>query len=873
MSAPSFAPVHVGHTAFPLKLTTPQADRAWPVPPGAGPTFRLLDGPPYANGALHLGHLLNKHLKDLTVRAAAAAGHPVEWLPRWDCHGLPVEVNVERAGHQRAEALAFVQAARGYAAGQVEAQRTTFETQGLSAEWDHPVCTMDPDQQAATLRVVAELLDRERLVVRREPTPWCPTCRSTVAGAEQESRAVSRTNAWVPFFLADGEVLLSWTTTPWTLPFHAGLVLHPQAPYRAFTWSGRRVWVSDASWPQVQRAFEGAQLESEERLGQELDGRTYRTAWGQLRVVHTDARVQPAAGTGCLHAVPAFDPFDAALGRQWEWEVTEVLGEDGVLGPSAWPPLVGMRAGEPASAVVLAWLSKQAEVSPWLRQWSETVEVPCCWRHQTPLLVRPSRQVFLAMTEDLRAQGMALADTVTWAPTNAKDRVRALMLTRPDWCLSRQRTWGVPLALLLDPLSGQPHVHAAEVVRRVAAAVATEGVEAWWSSPKSRWTEGMTVEPQAVWVNDVLDVWFDSGAVGVHQGVHAEVVVEGHDQLRGWFQACLWVAAALDRPAPFRMVACHGFVVDAQGRKLSKSTGGDAAAKGAAPHWSTLPADVVRLWAAMGEMGADRPWSPATVTAAQQAYARLRNSVRFALANVPEAAWRHTGPWASHDWPALDRWNLDVGQQTWHQARADFLAGRPDAAVRAVTGYVDQHLSRGLYDRLKDRLYCAPEGSAARAHAVGALRTAAEQLLTMLEVVAPQLRAEVETWLPSGRCPMGHLNLVLSPAEAQWVTESQQVRDHLNAHWETLGAKGGLERARLTLDHTWPVPVWEAQEALGVGQWVRRDPGANPLPTVWGPARVEPSSDPLCPRCRRPGATETGVCPPCAQASHAPTWR
>lgn len=881
MSAVPFAPVQVGHTAFPLKAAGPRPDLCLPLRPTSGTPFRLLDGPPYANGALHLGHVLNKHLKDLLVRAAGQ-GHTVAWTPRWDCHGLPVELKVEQAGGDRQVPAHFVPAARAYAQSQVLAQRATFETLGLAADWAHPTCTMYPTEQAATLRVLATLAEQGQLDVRHQPTPWCPACRSTVSVAEQETKEQTLTEAVVPYGVtqagatgpAVGDALLSWTTTPWTLPSHAGLVVHPEARYVAWALPGQagHAWTSEASADQVQRWYPAAVRTGAHCLGQDLVGVAYRTAFGTDHTVVAHPSVQPGGGTGVLHAVPAFAPEDAALGEQFGWPMTQVLGEDGRFTDAAWPALRGEKAGEPGSRAVMAAL--QAEPSPWLHGFTQTRAVPCCWRHKAPLVVRPSRQVFLALTAPVRARAARLVDQMTFEPPMAQERLRHQMAHRPDWCLSRQRTWGVPLALMLDRTTGQPHALAATVMHRVADRVAREGVEAWWTTPPTDWLVGLPVqEADVVFVPDVVDVWFDSGALAVHQGAPADAVVEGHDQLRGWFQACVWVSAALDRPAPFARVVTHGFVVDANGHKLAKSQGGDQAVAGV-PAWTTLPSDVVRLWAALGEVGADRPWSKAAVTAAQQAYDRLRNTLRFALANVSAATWATT-PMPSATWA---RWDVADWHAT-HAVRERVLRlvseGRFEPAVRAALDHADQVLSRGLYARLKDRLYCAPGGSPARQAAEDALRAVTGVWGDVLAVLTPQLVAEA--WPENDRPSRGPLPQEKTP-EDPWVTQAAQARAAVAAAWEPTGWKGGLERAR------WvgPLPApfaWEGEEALGVGQWC---PSAAPLQnavavvTPWGTGWLSPSPDPTCPRCRRPAPLTEGatVCEPCAGVAlgHT-TWR
>lgn len=873
MATLMMAPVCVGKTDFPLKFS--QAHPAGTLalrPPQEVGTFRLLDGPPYANGPLHLGHVFNKSLKDLLVRAQAMQGRTVTWTPRWDCHGLPVELNVERAGTSRHDPLNFVRAARDYAQSQLEGQRATFKTLGVCASWDQTTPTMAPDQQAATLRVLADLVERQALVMRHQPGPWCPVCRSTVAGAEQEPMAVKRTEAVVPFWLEEGGALLSWTTTPWTLPYHAGLVVNPEATYvQVALDAATRVWVSDLAWPQVHTWYPESTLTDNTCLGQTLVGKTYHGPAGHVHAVVADRRVAAAAGTGVLHAVPAFDPFDADVGRTHQWPMVNAVAEDGTLtGPDAWGEHHGAKAGEKASVMTLAaWEQAQTVDQNW-RVFQTDLEVAGCWRHRVPVLTRPSRQAFLSLTPEVRLRAEGMVTQMSFSPTTAGGRLSTYMAQRPDWCVSRQRTWGVPMALFLDRVTGQPHFQAPAVMRRVADAVAKKGVEAWWETDHSVWLNGLADEADVECVEDVLDVWFDSGALGVLAG-QADAVVEGHDQLRGWFQACVWLAALMDAPAPFSHVVTHGFVVDDQGRKLSKSTGGDRGSK--VPSWATLPSDVVRLWAAMGEVGADRPWSAATVTAAQAGYAKLRGTLRFALANVPPSSWGTTKN--TEGWSDLDQQDVLAALQVRTLALEDLAHGHYEPAVRRVLQWADTGLSRHLYGRLKDRLYCAPAGSVAHQAAVEALKAAAGVLVDLLEVLTPQLVAEAYAAMPElkTRQSVHDVDLPGRP----WSEAELAVRQALTAAWEPQGWKGGMDRARLTLDASLPWPTWAVEEALAVGQWqTGRTPDAVAVETPWGTAWLGPSPDPTCARCRRPGAAvpDTTLCPVCVRASEGHlNWR
>lgn len=876
MNAASWPAVLVGKTDFPLRQTQPTSLQL-PVTRSRQTDWELLDGPPYANGALHLGHVLNKLLKDVSVRAHAASGYAVAWTPRWDCHGLPVELHVERAGVDRQQPEAFMAAARRYAQSQMEGQRATFETLGVTADWSASTPTMDPRQQAQTLRVLADLVDRQALVMRDQPTAWCPACQSTLAGAEQEPLTVARTEAVVPFLLADGDVLLSWTTTPWTLPYHAGLVVNPDANYLQVTHQKQRAWVSEEAWPWVAQRYPEACPTGLTRSGREWVGFPYVTLWGSTHRVVSDARVQSGGGTGVLHAVPAFDLLDADVGQAHGWGTTQALATDGRLaGPGAWPFHRDTLAGEPANTATLAQLAQNPCAEPWLQAWTVTTEVPGCWRHRLPVLTRPSRQAFLMLSPEVRHRAQVMVEGMRFTPAMAQKRMLSLMAQRPDWCVSRQRTWGVPMALFLDRATGQPHRLAATVMRRVADAVATQGVETWWTTPHHAWLDGVVDPSEVEAVEDVLDVWFDSGALGVHAGP-ADLVVEGHDQLRGWFQACVWLSSLLERPAPFAQVVTHGFVVDEHGQKLSKSQGGDRHGRSAdtPPAWSSLPADVLRWWALLGDTGADRPWAAPAVQAAQAAYAKARGTLRFALANVPTEQWGKT--WSLEDAPALDRQDVLDAHKLQERVLTHWREGDFESGARQFLTWMDVTLSRQLYGRLKDRLYCAPAASSARRAAVATLQAVGEVLVNLLAVACPQLVAEALQTHP--RLLERSSETRMPTVSTLWSEEARGVAQTLHQTWEKMGHKGGLERARLVLDGALPWTRWEVEEGLGVGQWQRQGtPDENEgsaVATPWGTGWLSASPDPLCPRCRRAAVlTEAGVCAVCREAHpKALTWR
>lgn len=824
----NYPPVYLGQTEFPLRPDPLARGPVGRLGPAKGTSLRLLDGPPYANGLPHLGHVLNKHLKDAVVRALEAQGARVEWRPGWDCHGLPLELAVEAKGHHRADRAHFVKQAHDYARTQAQEQAEVFQAQGWMAEWNAPWHTLDPDMESGTLLVLAQLLERGLLDVRHTAVPWCALCQSTLASAEQFEQPLA-CQTWVaPFRLNEHEWLLSWTTTPWTLPLHRALVVHPRAVYVALVRDGHTFWVSQATvqrWSQVLEA----QPDGRTCVGHAFVDRSYATPWMEGRVSES-GHVLEDGGTGVLHAVPGLAVLDTELAREKGWDTPDVLGPDGCVRNSACLAQNGRKTHdtEALEAVRAAYATWQG--------WAQvpmTLDMPHCWRHKRPLLTRASRQVFLRLTPEVRARVTGWVDKMAFTPETGRTRLLDAVEGRPDWCLSRQRTWGVPLALYLDRSTGQPHAKAAHYMREVARGMASEGVSAWWNSPDTRWG----VEGDVERVDDVLDVWFDSGCVPALLGRSA-VVVEGVDQFRGWFQSCLWVAAALgwEHP-PFDRVVAHGFVVDAQGRKLSKSEGGDRATKGV-PDWKTLPTDAVRVWALAGSEGAEKAWTAPALQAAQAMLARWRGVLRFLLANRLETSGQGT----PHAW---DRWWWFRCQNTAQRVVDLCARGETGQAVTLAAALGDQFSAQALVS-WKDRLYCAPPESLERQQLDVALRGCATAWLRMLGVLTPRLVEEV---LSHGNWDDPGMVAAPSKQEHEQVLAVLATREKLAVQAEALARQKvspGQREVAWDLAPDWPGQL--VADALDVAR------------VVPGLLEVRPCLDPVCPRCRRAQPVWLGAC-------------
>lgn len=834
----SYPTVSVGKTNFPLRS---QSEDRHPLPlldPGQGSLFRLLDGPPYANGAPHLGHVLNKHLKDVVARSASALGHSLEWRPGWDCHGLPLELAVEKLGGNRQDPVSFVAQARSYANEQALGQKKVFEQQGWAAQWDQPWHTQDPMMEANTLRVFAQLLDRGVVDVRFTSVPWCPVCQSTLSNAEQEEKEVSRTHMVVPFYLSEKQALLSWTTTPWTLPLHQALVVNPEANYCLLKKEDQTAWVAQDQALHWAKQLDATLLDNVCQ-GKDLMGQSYTTPWGEFKV-QGDNNVLPKAGTGVLHCVPGLSDLDTVLGDRHGWAVKDFVQQNGVLHQSPCFEQNGLKAGEKANQVVVESYGEKV----WVLVQHQQVEVSHCWRHHVPLLSRPSRQVFLRLDERVRNNAKNLLERLEMHPPQSRQRLKSSMETRPDWCVSRQRTWGVPLALFLDKTTGKPHAKASEWMRRVADEVQQDGVQVWWSKPSSYWLQQDAHEKDLLRVDDVLDVWFDSGCVPQYLG-QGDVVVEGTDQHRGWFQSCLWLSAALDQDLPFRRVLTHGFVLDQSGEKLSKSKGGDKGMQ----NWSSSSTDVVRLWALSGQDGHDKVWSATTVDASLALLSRLRGLVRFMLSNsLPQDQCKSDV--SLEDLPSWDRYWWKEVERVTQYALQEWKMGHFHEPLVCVQQFAE-NFSAVVLGSWKDRLYCAPYQTKERQQLDVVLKACLGHWGKLLSVLTPRLMQEARPYFPVDAKALP--SLALSKQEEQDVECVLVCRNQLKPVLENLVTqKGGNTTRRFS---GFPnAPVWPGQllaDALDVGQWDNQESPWSGAVCVEGFGWVGKSPDHVCPRCRR----------------------
>ena len=810
------------------------------------PTWSLLDGPPYANGALHMGHVRNKLLKDTLARAAQADGHTVSWRAGWDCHGLPVERNVEALGVSRENPHEFLAAARTYAFGQTLAQKGQFETLGLSCDMEGAYRTMDFEQQAATLRVFARMVEQGSVYRAYRPVAWCHECQSTVANAECEPVMLTTSDLYFFVDLSDGNSAMVWTTQAWSLYGHDALLVNPNARYGLYRMrregveGSRDVWLSTEAVKNV-LALDVYTLEFLGTLvdGTGLTGLSYSMPYtGRPHVVASHPGVQDAAGTGWLHASAACSEDDFAMLRDAGVDapslVHQPMSTDGRM----------LDANNDFYWVVHANVVKNAVGSD---LWSHAVRVKRekdhCWRHKVALTVRPSAQWYVRLDAAVKTRAAERVAQVQFVPESGRARLLDGVVNRPDWCVSRQRTWGVPLCLYADA-NGRVAPFAQEAMQQFAATMAAGGTAAVLDAPRER--EGYTL------CMDVLDVWFDSGACFLTtMDQTPDLVVEGHDQFRGWFQSGLLVSSVLDERLPYRQVVAHGFVLAKAGEKLSKSAGNGktaSAQKGAAPSWETMHPDVLRVWSNHGEVGNDKFWNAASFDNAVALYQKWRNTLRFLLANLPEeapAARAHEG-W----WPA-ERWTVHQARTARARVVELLRVGNTDMAVETMHLWCQQ-LSNHSFMMVKDRLYCGNADERSSAHAM--LREVLLELGVVMQCLLPCTWNEAQAFLPAwwGMGLERTEEVEVDTSWDAWYAMREAVAVLWSAH--SVKGKGSLVWADVRVSETPSfVSHDEALQWLGVSRLEVTDNGRDKL-------AVGVLDGALCERCRMVSKYECIFC-------------
>ncbi len=749
------------------------------------PLFVLHDGPPYANGAIHLGHAVNKILKDIIVKSKYLAGFDAPYIPGWDCHGLPIEIAIEKKFGKvgvKLDAVEFRQKCREYAESQIDLQRKDFKRLGVIGDWDNPYKTLDFRFEANEIRALAKIVANGHLTRGVKPVHWCFDCGSALAEAEieyadkvspavdvayaaRDAQAVAKAfGADVP---ADVEIALPiWTTTPWTLPASLAISIGGELEYALVegpAHDGKRRWLvlADALAARVLQRYGVTDVVVHARAkGSALEGLLFAHPFYDTRDIPVllGDHVSAEDGTGAVHTAPGHGQEDYVVSKQYglldKYTAAQLNPVDGrgVYLPSTpaahGVELAGLHIWK-ANDVIVDVLKQSGVLLAFSKM---EHSYPHCWRHKTPIAFRATPQWFISMEQaHLRADALEAIKQVGWFPQWGEARIAGMVDGRPDWTISRQRTWGVPIALFVHRETGEPHPRSVELMRAVADRVEQGGVDVWYTLDAAELLGDEAKDYDKI--TDILDVWFDSGVT--HEGVllerglgkPADLYLEGSDQHRGWFQSSLLTGVAIDRQAPYKQCLTHGFTVDEHGRKMSKSLG-----NGIEPQdiMKTLGADILRLWIASADYSNEMSLSQEILKRNADAYRRLRNTARFLLSNLNgfDPARDLVVP---ADMVALDRWIVHRAFEVQEKIKAAY--DRYDFAeiVQALLNFCSVDLGSLYLDVTKDRLYTMREDSRGRRSAQSAMYRIAEAFVRWIAPVLSFTADEMWGYLPGER--------------------------------------------------------------------------------------------------------------------------
>ncbi|HUG52727.1 MAG TPA: isoleucine--tRNA ligase [Vicinamibacteria bacterium] len=797
--------LNLPRTDFPMKANLPQAEprrlalwkeqdlygRLRAARKGA-PRFVLHDGPPYANGHIHLGTALNKILKDVVVRSRTMSGpegHDAPYVPGWDCHGLPIELQVDRdLGSKKKDMtpVAFRRACRAYAEKFVAVQRAEFERLGVLGEWSDPYLTMAPAYQATIVRQLALFVEKGLVYKAKKSVHWCISDRTALAEAEieyDEKHTSPSIDVKLALCDADLEVLASahsglhgrrvfaviWTTTPWTLPANLAVAFHPDADYAFYPVEGSSDVLLIAK--ALRESAPGRWREGSivlgppvaEVKGSALEGLRFRHPWIDRDSVGVlGDYVTLDTGTGVVHTAPGHGWDDYLTGVRYGLDIYCPVDERGRFLPEV-EGFAGQKVFD-ANPGVIDLLRQKGAL---LGAGKETHAYPICWRCKNPVIFRATEQWFIGLDiAGFRERAVEAIAKVRWYPAWGEERIRNMIATRPDWCISRQRLWGVPIPAfycrgcakaLLTP----------EIARRVADLFEAESADAWYEKEASDLLPPGFACPECGGTEfdkerDILDVWFDSGSS--HAAVlarrpglawPADVYLEGSDQHRGWFHSSLLIGVGTRGEAPYRQVITHGFTVDAQGRKISKSMGNDVDTQKLI---ATYGAEVVRLWVSMVDYRDDVPFSDEMVKRVAEAYRKVRNTCRYLLSNLYDFdPGRHTAP--EEGLEEIDRYALARHRQFLARVRQAYDEFEFHVVYHQLVQYCAADLSSFYLDVLKDRLYCDPPAGARRRSSQTVLHRLAGDLARLMAPILPMTADEVWTAVPGSGGSSVHLAL------------------------------------------------------------------------------------------------------------------
>ncbi|RIZ64970.1 MAG: isoleucine--tRNA ligase [Methylococcales bacterium] len=735
------------------------------------PKFILHDGPPYANGEIHIGHAVNKVLKDFIIKSKTLSGFDAPYVPGWDCHGLPIELMVEKkigkAGVKVSPAV-FRKACREYAAKQVEIQKEAFIRLGILGDWQNPYLTMDFAFEADIVRSLGKITQKGHMAAGAKPVHWCTDCGSALAEAEVEYEDKHSPAIDVRFKVVDEAAFMNlchhapahegqgdlsvviWTTTPWTLPANQGVALNPDLEYVIVQCATERLVVAEALLK-----------DSLLRFGIEeyhVIGYCKGSAWEFQLLEHPfydrkvpivlGDHVTTEAGTGAVHTAPGHGQDDYIVGMKYGLAIDNPVGADGVFLSTT-----ELFAGEHvfnANAHVLEVLESKGKL---VHHHALLHSYPHCWRHKTPIIFRATPQWFIAMNKNhLRDLALSEVKRVAWIPDWGQARIESMIDGRPDWCVSRQRTWGVPITFFIHKETRELHPRTAELIEQIAKRIEEKGIEAWFELDKEELLGAEAADYEKS--TDTLDVWFDSGVTHAcvldkreQLSSPADLYLEGSDQHRGWFQSSLLASVAMNDVAPYKAVLTHGFTVDKNGEKMSKSKGNVIPPQSV---MKNLGADVLRLWIASTDYRSEMRVSDEILERTSDGYRRLRNTARFLLSNLDDFNPAQDSV-AHQDLLALDRWVLDKAYALQEEVKAAYETYQFQHIYQKVHHFCVIDLGGFYLDIIKDRQYTAKADGLARRSAQTAMYHVLEALTRWLAPIISYTADEIWQYLPGER--------------------------------------------------------------------------------------------------------------------------
>ena len=733
------------------------------------PKFILHDGPPYANGNIHTGHAVNKILKDIIIKSRTLDGFDAPYIPGWDCHGLPIELNVEKKigkPGQKVDAKTFREKCRAYAQTQVNGQRDDFIRLGVLGDWDNPYLTMDYKFEANIVRTLGKIIDKGHLHKGSKPVHWCLDCGSALAEAEVEYEDKTSSAIDVVFEALDKDAFFKscdaennglpvatviWTTTPWTLPANMAVSLHPDLDYvlvKADTPIGSiNLLLAEALHESALERYETEKFTIIGRCkGSALENQLLQHPFYKRQVpVILGDHVTTEAGTGAVHTAPGHGQDDYIVGTKYGIEVYNPVGSNGVFLPDT-ELFAGQHVNKANDAIIE--VLKENNVLLKFRKLKHSY--PHCWRHKTPIIFRATPQWFISMAQNgLRDQAMSAINETNWMPDWGKARIEGMVENRPDWCISRQRTWGVPITLFVHKETGELHPNTQEIIKKVSADIEKEGVDAWFSKSAEDILGDDAVNYDKV--TDTLDVWFDSGVTHAsvleqreELAVPADLYLEGSDQHRGWFQSSLLTSVAIRGKAPYKTVLTHGFTVDADGKKMSKSLGNVVQPQ---KIFNSLGADILRLWVSSTDYSAEITVSDEIFKRTADSYRRIRNTARFLLANL-NGFNPDTDMLEENNMLALDKWAVAQTLHVQNEIIEAYKNYNFHIIYQKLHNFCSEDMGSFYLDVIKDRQYTTHKDSIARRSAQTAIHHIIEAMTRWMAPILSFTAEEIWQQIP-----------------------------------------------------------------------------------------------------------------------------